>query len=114
MQFFKPYGMRCGTDNFGISDGIDEISVRGYKLDFEPSKLHENPLKPRKCLPWFVVMFFSLLDLQETDKFKNLQLNSKDKLGKRYLTSNFMVKSLRFFIGGGSASQARLRHFIEV
>ena len=29
MQFFKPYGMRCGTDNFGISDGIDEISVEG-------------------------------------------------------------------------------------
>ena len=37
-----------------------------------------------------------------------------DQVGKRYLTSNFMVKSFQFIDGGGSALQARSQHFIEV
>ena len=37
-----------------------------------------------------------------------------DKAGKRYLTSNFMIKSLQFFNVGGPALQARSQHFIEV
>ena len=38
----------------------------------------------------------------------------EDEAGQRYLTSSFMVKSLQFFNGGGSTSQTRSRHFIEV
>ena len=36
----------------------------------------------------------------------------KDEVGKKYLTSNFMVKSLQFFNGGCSILQARSRYFI--
>ena len=104
--------------DFGVSDAIDEISVRGCKLAFEPAWLNENPSKSRKCPPWFgdsfaswchVLIFFSFPGLQATDDYKNLRL-----VGKRYLPPIFMIKSLQFFNDGGSTSQARSRHFIRI
>ena len=38
-------------DDFGVSDAIDEIFVRGCKVNFGPPELHENPWKSRKYPP---------------------------------------------------------------
>ena len=30
-------------DDFGVSNATDKIPMRGWKLDFGPTQLHENP-----------------------------------------------------------------------
>ena len=60
----------------------------------------------------YMLIFFSFSNLQVTDKYKNLCL--EDEVGKRYLVSNLMVKSLQFSNRGNSALHVRLGYFIEI
>ena len=91
-------------------------SVLSKTLNFGPAKLHEKPENVHPGL-WIllhpnvihVLIFFSLPDLQATDKYKNLCL--KMKLGKDiWLQISYGQFLLQFFSGSGLTLLATSQH----